>query len=72
MPTQELSRQRFLASARASLGVGVALLSAPLALGGLADRIGIETAYGIVILLAAIALVLIVFTRRLLNESRTG
>ena len=52
--------QSNLASARVSLGVGTALLTAPLLLGWLADRIGLESAYGMVIVLmvAACALVL--------------
>ena len=43
------------ASARASLAVGAALLGVPLFLGWLSDRIGIEVAYGIVIVLAVLA-----------------
>ena len=48
------------ASARASLAVGIALLAAPLVLGWLADRLGMQTAYGAVVILivAAIAIVL--------------
>lgn len=48
------------ASARASLGVGTALLSAPLLLGWLADRLSLQTAYSlsIVLALAACAIVL--------------
>jgi len=60
-----------LASARASLGVGLALLSAPLVLGGLADRFGIQSAYGIVILLAGMALVVILFNRWHLPKNQT-
>jgi fucose permease len=43
------------ASARASLGVGIALLVVPLLLGQLADRVGIQSAYGIVIVLLIMA-----------------
>ena len=43
------------ASARASLAVGAALLGVPLFLGWLSDRIGIQVAYGIVIVLAVLA-----------------
>jgi len=43
------------ASARASLGVGTALLVVPLLLGQLADRFGIQSAYGIVIVLLVMA-----------------
>jgi len=52
--------QSNLASARVSLGVGTALLTAPFLLGWLADLIGLQSAYGMVIVLmvAACALVL--------------
>ena len=43
------------ASARASLAVGIALLTAPLLLGWLADRMGIQNAYGLVIFLVIAA-----------------
>jgi len=43
------------ASARASLGVGIALLVVPLLLGQLADRVGIQSAYGMVIVLLVMA-----------------
>lgn len=43
------------ASARASMGGGLAILIAPLALGWVADQAGIQNAYGIVAVLAAIA-----------------
>lgn len=52
------------ASARASLAVGTALLSVPLLLGWLSDRIGIQIAYGIVILCTALALALVLFSHR--------
>lgn len=39
------------ASARATLAAGLAILTAPLFLGGLADRVGIQTAYGAVLVL---------------------
>lgn len=52
------------ASARASLAVGTALLSVPLLLGWLSDRIGIQIAYGIVILCTALALALVIFSHR--------
>ncbi len=57
-----------LASARISLAAGLAILVAPLTLGGLADRIGIRAAYGVVPLLllcaGATALVALVLSRR--------
>jgi fucose permease len=59
------------ASARASLAVGTALLSAPLFLGWLSDRIGIQNAYGIVLVFAAAALVIVV-NAHLLVRRRTA
>jgi hypothetical protein len=49
------------AAARLAIGGGGAILVAPFVLGSLADRIGISTAFGIVIpmLLAALALALL-------------
>jgi fucose permease len=47
------------ASARVSLGVGTALLTAPLFLGWLADRLGLQNAYGMVIALVIAASALI-------------
>lgn len=44
-----------LASARASLTSGLAIMGAPLLLGNLADRIGISSAQGIIVLLLALA-----------------
>ena len=53
------------AAARLSIGGGGAILVAPFILGALADRIGIATAFGIVIpmLLAALALALVALRR---------
>ena len=48
-----------LASARASLASGTAILTLPLILGRLADAVGIQLAYGVVALLIASALVII-------------
>ena len=59
------------ASARASLAVGTALLGIPLLLGWLSDRIGIQTAYGIVIVLAVLAFVAVINNRLLLKKSNT-
>jgi fucose permease len=49
------------AAARLAVGGGGAILTAPLVLGALADRIGIGTAFGIVVpmLLAALSLALV-------------
>jgi fucose permease len=54
-----------LASARVSLGVGTALLTAPLFLGWLADRIGLQSAYGMVIVLMVAACAIVMNNRRL-------
>jgi fucose permease len=52
-------------SARASMGGGVAMLIAPLALGWVADQWGIQNAYGIVAVLAATAASIIFLANRL-------
>lgn len=56
--------QSNLASARASMGVGIALLTAPLSLGWLADRLSLQSAYGMVLVLMLIAFAIVVNTRR--------
>jgi fucose permease len=58
------------ASARLSIGGGGAMLVAPFVLGALADRVGISTAFGIVIpmLLAALSLALIAGRKGLRRE----
>lgn len=49
-----------LASARASLGAGLAILVAPICLGALADRLGLRLAYGAVpVLLASVGLIVL-------------
>ena len=62
------------ASARISLGIGVALLAAPLALGWTADQIGIQQAYSLVAVLLVIALLVTVganrFARTTLPKAR--
>lgn len=58
------------ASARASLGVGIALLVSPLVLGGLADRFGMRQAYGIVVILILAAFVVILLNNRLLKSNK--
>jgi fucose permease len=55
--------QSNLASARVSLGVGTALLTAPLFLGWLADRIGLQSAYSMVILLMLLASAIVMNNR---------
>ncbi len=61
------AEQSNLASARASLAVGIALLSAPLFLGWLSDQFGIQNAYGIVIVLVVTALAIVLNNRLLLK-----
>ena len=56
------------ASARVSLGVGLAIFAAPLALGGAADRLGLPTAYSLVAVLTVLALLMSLMANRLLVE----
>lgn len=56
------------ASARASLAVGAALLGVPLLLGWLSDQIGIQIAFGIVVLLTMLALGMVINNRLLLKK----
>jgi fucose permease len=53
------------ASARATLASGTAILALPLALGRLADMVGLRPAYGLVILLLAFILLVLLIARRL-------
>jgi fucose permease len=53
------------ASARVSMGVGTALLTAPLLLGWLADRISLQLAYGMVIILMIAAFFIVISSRGL-------
>jgi fucose permease len=53
------------ASARAALASGTAILVLPLALGRLADLVGLRPAYGLVILLLALILLVLLIARRL-------
>jgi len=59
-------QQSIVASARVSLGVGTAVLLAPLTLGWTADRVGLQIAYGIEALLLVIATMLILFINRII------
>lgn len=59
------SQQVDQASARISMGSGVAIFMAPLLLGWVADQLAIQTAYGIVLLLAFIAIVVVVTANRM-------
>jgi fucose permease len=51
------------ASARISMGVGTALLTAPLLLGWLADRLSLQLAYGMVVVLMLVAIVIVAGSR---------
>jgi predicted MFS family arabinose efflux permease len=53
------------ASARTSMAGGLAILIAPLVLGGIADHLGIQNAFGIVAMLAVIAAVVTFIANRL-------
>jgi len=53
------------ASARISLAAGLAILTAPLALGSVADRVGIQSAYGLVIGLLVAAVGMVVWANRI-------
>lgn len=53
------------ASARVSMGVGVALLTSPLLLGWLADRLSLQSAYGLVVVLMIVACVIVINSRGL-------
>ena len=55
--------QSNLASARVSMGVGSALLTAPLLLGWLADRLSLQFAYGMVVVLLVAALAIVINNR---------
>ena len=55
--------QSNLASARISMGVGTALLTAPLLLGWLADRLSLPIAYGMVVVLMAAAFAIVINSR---------
>ncbi len=54
------------ASARVSLGVGAALLTAPLLLGWIADRLSLQSAYGLVAVFLVTAIVVVSFNIRVL------
>lgn len=58
-------RQSSAASARVTLGAGTAILCAPLILGWVADRVGIRTAYGTVVVLLAMAVAMALLANRL-------
>ena len=64
--------QSNLASARASLAVGTALLGVPLFLGWLSDQIGIRIAYGIVIVFTILAFVIVINNHLLLKKSTSS
>lgn len=57
------------ASARISLGIGLALLAAPLALGWAADQVGIQHAYSLVAVLLILALIVTLTANRLARST---
>jgi fucose permease len=58
------------ASARVTLAVGTALLTAPLVLGRLADSLGLQKAFGMVIILMVAAIILVIINNRFLLQKR--
>jgi fucose permease len=58
------------ASARASMAVGIALLTVPFSLGWLADRLGLRIAYGMVILLILAAIAVVISNRYVLERRK--
>jgi fucose permease len=64
--------QSDMASARVSLGAGLAILIAPLALGWTADQVDIQNAYGIVALLLVWAIAVAVLARRWVTRDASG
>ncbi|HZG68559.1 MAG TPA: MFS transporter [Herpetosiphonaceae bacterium] len=60
------------ASARVTLGAGLAILTAPLALGRFADEIGIADAYGVTLLLIVGGLAMVLLTNRLETRLTPG
>ena len=60
------------ASARVTLAVGIALLTAPLTLGRLADGLGLQKAFGLVIVLMVTAIIVIIVNNRFLMQKRSS
>ena len=60
------------ASARVTLGAGLAILTAPLALGRFADEIGIADAYGVTLLLIVGGLAMVLLANRLETRLTPG
>jgi len=60
------------ASARVTLAVGAALLSAPLILGRLADNLGLQTAFGLIPALMTAALLITLLNHRFLLPKKVG
>jgi len=58
------------ASARVTLAVGAALLTAPLVLGRLADSLGLQKAFGMVIVLMVTAIIVVIVNNRFLLQKR--
>ena len=60
------------ARARVTLAVGIALLTAPLTLGKLADGLGLQKAFGLVIVLMVTAVIVIIVNNRFLMQMRSS
>jgi len=60
------------ATARISLAAGLAILTAPLLLGGVADRVGIQGAYGLVLGLLAAAVAMVVWANQIAARRAAG
>lgn len=72
LATGVASDQADKASARVSMGAGLAIFSAPLTLGWLADQIGIQSAFGIVLFLFVVAALVTVIANRLATTGTSG
>ncbi len=60
------------ASARVTLAVGTALLTAPLVLGRLADSMGLQRAFGMVIVLMTTAVIVVIVNNRFLLKKQSA
>lgn len=59
-----------LVSARLSVGAGMAILTAPQVLGGVADQVGIRSAYGLVVVLFVLVIAAVSVARRGQNQDQ--
>ena len=60
------------ASARVTLAVGTALLTAPLVLGRLADSLGLQKAFGMVLILMTTAVIVVIVNNRFLLQKQNA